>query len=252
MSLFGSSPIFTFEVFPVDFKKKETVFVSGREFHSLTFRKSGEIIIEKDGKALKSPALSVTYVPKGCSYHTEVTTSGDMIALHFNMVDELNTPEEIKVFTPKNPSVIGNLFSALLSNYTPVKTSGYSSFALLYEILSILEREENAFSSVPEKVRKAKEFMDNNLSDPSLSVSSISEHLNISEVYLRREFKAYFGVTPLSYINSLRFEYAKSMLKTGYYTVSEVSEKCGFSSLSYFSASFRKEIGLTPSEFILK
>ena len=252
MSLFGNSPIFTFEVFPVDFKKKETVFVPGRAFHSLTFRKSGEIIIEKDGKALKSPALSVTYVPEGFSYNTEVMDSGDMIALHFNMAYSAETSGEIRVFTPKNPTVLGNLFSALLSSYTPGKPSGYASFALLYEILSILEREENAFSSVPEKVLKAKEFMDSNFSNPSLSVSGISDYLKISEVYLRREFKAYFGASPLSYINSLRFEYAKSMLKTGYYTVSEVSEKCGFSSLSYFSASFRKALGITPSEFLLK
>ncbi len=252
MNLFNNPAISHFEVFQVDFKKKETVFVPGRPFHSLSFRISGEISIEKDGKVLKSPALSLTYVPEGCSYNTEVTESGDMIALHFNMADKTETTGDIKVFTPKNSPVIGNLFSALLSTYTPIKASGYASFAILYEILSILEREENAISSVPEKVLKAKEFMDSNFSNPSLSVSGISDYLKISEVYLRREFKACFGVSPLSYINSLRFEYAKSMLKTGYYSVSEVSEKCGFSSLSYFSASFRKEMGISPSEFLLK
>ncbi len=250
MNLFNNSVILSFEVFHVDFKKKETVFVPGRAFHSLTFRTSGKINIEKDGNVLKSSPHTITYVPKGHHYNTEVTESGSMIAIHFNMAEDEKSNGEIRVITPENLFVMENLFSALLNNYTPGMKANFASFSILYEILAILSREKDVLSFIPEKIQTAKEFIDNRFNDSSLSVELVADAIKISEVYLRREFKSTFGISPLSYINSLRFENAKAMLKTGYYSVSEIAEKCGFSSLSYFSSSFHKFCGMSPSEYI--
>ena len=56
---------------------------------------------------------------------------------------------------------------------------------------------------------------------------------------------------PLKYINKLKLYYAKELLRSGYYTVSQVSEKCGFENIQYFSLFIKKETGKTPSQFLL-
>ncbi len=247
MDLFENSAVLSFDVFPVEFKKKETVFVPGRKFHSLTFRKSGKITITESDKTFISDASSVTYVPKGVGYHTEVTESGSMIVIHFNLAKD-DVSDKIKVFTPKNPAMLRNLFSALLNGYNAGNPVDYGSFSILYEILATISRD--ASLSVSPRMQKVKEYIDKSFQNPTLSVSLIAEKFGISEVYLRREFKASFDITPLSYINKIRLENAKAMLKTGYYSVGTVSENCGYLSLSYFSYAFRNAVGLSPSEYM--
>ena len=70
-----------------------------------------------------------------------------------------------------------------------------------------------------------------------------------SEVYFRRAFRAAFGTSPLAYIRRVRLENAKALLRTGYYSVTETATRCGFDSVSYFSYTFRRETGVTPSAY---
>ena len=233
--------------FKTDFEKKPSVFVNGRDFNSLTFRFSGKIsITDKNGNTVISNAPCITFVPKGMSYHTEVLESGEMIAVHFDESGEIFS-EKLQVFDTENNPAFSNLFLSLLENQNKGKSEKFSSFSVFYEILSMLSRIEQ--KKIPKIMRRAKELFDKNFSDSSLSVSSVAHSLKISEVYLRREFKKYFGASPLNYINKKRISTAKAMLKTDYYTISKISELCGFLSLSYFSYSFRKATGFSPSDY---
>ena len=83
-----------------------------------------------------------------------------------------------------------------------------------------------------------------------LSVASLSEEAGVSEVYFRREFKRCFGMTPTAYIKKVRMDNAKALLRTGYYPVSEVAERCGFETVSYFSSEFHRLTGMTPTEYV--
>ena len=47
----------------------------------------------------------------------------------------------------------------------------------------------------------------------------------------------------------MRLENAKALLRTGYYSVTETATRCGFDSVSYFSYTFRRETGVTPSAY---
>ena len=59
-------------------------------------------------------------------------------------------------------------------------------------------------------------------------------------------FRSNFVVTSNRYIIQRKIEYAKKFLSSEMLTVSEVSEKCGFSDVYYFSKVFKKECGITP------
>ena len=53
----------------------------------------------------------------------------------------------------------------------------------------------------------------------------------------------------MQYRDSIRLYYAKEYPNSGYYTVSEIAEKCGFDDVSYFVRFFKKKAGFTPGEF---
>ena len=57
--------------------------VSARNFSSLTYRKSGRVLIASGRGEFVSEADTLTFVPAGCDYATEIFESGEMIILHY-------------------------------------------------------------------------------------------------------------------------------------------------------------------------
>lgn len=83
-------------------------------------------------------------------------------------------------------------------------------------------------------------------SEEELSVREIAALCNISEVYFRKLFKSYCGMSPLEYRLLTKIRKAKVYLQDDTLSVEEISEKLGFSDSSYFIRQFRKKTGLTP------
>lgn len=65
----------------------------------------------------------------------------------------------------------------------------------------------------------------------------------------RAQFVKYLGINYIEYVNTLRLEKAKEMLGNSKMNVSEVAERTGFESLSYFSKQFKKKYGVSPQDF---
>ncbi len=63
-------------------------------------------------------------------------------------------------------------------------------------------------------------------------------------------FKKAYGDTVIGYINHLKIKEAKKLLREGEYNLTEISQKLGFSSVHYFSRMFKKQQGISPSEYI--
>ena len=63
-------------------------------------------------------------------------------------------------------------------------------------------------------------------------------------------FKKAYGDTVIGYINYLKIKEAKKLLREGEYNLTEISQKLGFSTVHYFSRMFKKQQGVSPSEYI--
>lgn len=70
----------------------------------------------------------------------------------------------------------------------------------------------------------------------------------MSEPGFRRLFKEYTGVSPVEYRNRMRLQAAKKMLGSGEFTVEEVAEKVGFSNVSFFCRTYKKQFGHSPGK----
>lgn len=83
----------------------------------------------------------------------------------------------------------------------------------------------------------------------ALSVSNIAKSINISDSGLKRLFNNYAGMGIHKYFLLLKLNYATELLKLGY-SVSDVAEKMGFSSQAYFSKTYKREFGISPSKIM--
>lgn len=225
--------------------KTDTVFVQGRPFHSLSFRLSGKAYF--NGHLLAREG-DLTFIPKGCAYTTRVPERGSIIVAHFDTLEEWIPSPRVFSF---EKSRFRALFSELVtasrnpSDFNSLQMSVF--YRILHELSSALSAE-----TVPEKMLAVRNFVLEHFADPEVNVEHLARTFRISPSYLRREFKKAFGASPMAYLSAVRLDNAKAMLSSGYFSVREISVKCGFESLSYFSAAFKKREGKTPTEYRTK
>jgi AraC-like DNA-binding protein len=94
----------------------------------------------------------------------------------------------------------------------------------------------------------AKEHIEQHYDEP-ITLERLAFLSDMSVTNFRREWKKIYSDTPMQYRDSIRLYYAKEYLNSGYYTVTEIAEKCGFDDVSYFVRFFKQKTGLTPGEF---
>jgi len=238
------------EFFRLDYDKRPPMAVSGRPFCSLSIRKSGTTVIKTREKALSSTPDTLTFIPAGCAYTTEIPEGGEMYLLHFYASPEggVFSPTPLCA-RPPFPLSFYNLFQNAISHFS---AEGCDLFCMsaAYELLN--EAAAAFFETrpaPPRRMLRCKEYLDENICDTALRVSDLAAMCGVSEVYFRAEFKKFYGASPLEYIKKRRIEIARQLLSTGLYNVTQVAERAGFDSVSYFSAEFRRLTGETPSQY---
>jgi AraC-like DNA-binding protein len=98
------------------------------------------------------------------------------------------------------------------------------------------------------RLRKAKDRMDREFDRP-LDVPALARSAAMSAGHFSRSFKAAFGETPYSYLMTRRIERAKSLLRRGDQSVTDVCFSVGFTSLGTFSSRFTELVGESPSAY---
>ena len=82
-----------------------------------------------------------------------------------------------------------------------------------------------------------------------VSVIRLSKSVNLSPRRLAQLFKVETGSSPRQYLRTLRMQRARNLLQTSFLSVKEVSFHSGLTDVSHFVRDFKKQYGLTPSEF---
>ncbi|NJB70334.1 AraC-like DNA-binding protein [Saonia flava] len=106
-----------------------------------------------------------------------------------------------------------------------------------------LENFENS-----DKLKLLYEYVQNNYSS-KITLSEVSELVNMSNVSFNRFIKKRTGKTFVEYLNDVRIGYASRWLIEKDYSVSEIAFMCGFNSIANFNRVFRKSKGRTPTNY---
>lgn len=221
-----------------------------RPFHTLSFRLVGDAtFFSQDRELLSAKEGEIVFVPAGYDFSKQAG-KGRIFAVHFSSHSEL--PDKILSFTPKNSTRFRNEFEKLHQIWTR-KSPGYEYEAkiIVYRIMLEMEREWSAGQNTPnaQRISGALEYINRNFSSSTLSVTELSRMMGMSDTYFRKLFVAEYGMTPQKYINRLRLTNATELLQSGYYSVGEIAERCGFNNINYFSVFIKKETGLAPVHY---
>lgn len=97
-------------------------------------------------------------------------------------------------------------------------------------------------------IRRAIAYLTEHM-DEKIQMSALARQLNLSERNFRKLFTEQIGVSPKAYLQTARLGRAKELLRMRTMSIHEISEAVGYYSQFQFSRDFKKEFGLTPTEY---
>ncbi len=98
-------------------------------------------------------------------------------------------------------------------------------------------------------MNRATTLVEQHLSDTQYTVEQLARDLCMERTGLYRRLTALMDASPVVFIRGIRLHRAAELLKSGKYSVTEVSEMTGFGTVSYFGKCFFQEFGCKPSEY---
>lgn len=97
-------------------------------------------------------------------------------------------------------------------------------------------------------IQCAKDYIDQNY-NKDISLDEVSREINISPYYFSRLFKEESGQNFIEYVTNVRIEHAKKLLSETDKSMKEICSEVGYADPNYFSRTFKKNVGVTPTEY---
>lgn len=97
-------------------------------------------------------------------------------------------------------------------------------------------------------LERFKKAAKSHIGDASLRMDDLGSELSLSKVQMYRKVKALTGKSPAEVLREMRMQKAYSLLKQTDKTISEVAAEVGFAIPGYFSACFKKQFGINPTD----
>lgn len=117
------------------------------------------------------------------------------------------------------------------------------------QTFTLLSKYETDYSSTDAVINRACQYIEENLSNNNLSVALISEATGISFQRLTRHFQMQFHTGVAEYVNMLRIEKSKQLLRNPRISIYQIAKDVGYNNTATLTRNFRKIEGLTPTEY---
>lgn len=232
-----------YEPFTVFSCKGKRLEQTSRKTCGLSLCLGGQIQYVSKGKTVISDEDSIVFLPKGAKYTLMGTADGRFPLINFDCNGAVG--DEVLSFPLPDKAACIRLYEKIKDSFLLQRSKSeiYGSF---YRLLQLVCEGQKPRSG---RLGAAINYIEDHLYEPDLSNESIALGLGISEVYLRKLFRRECHTTPKQYVLGLRLARAKHLLCHTAYSVTRVSEECGFSCVYHFCRSFKNKVGCTPREF---
>lgn len=177
--------------------------------------------------------------------------------------DELTNHIPIIILTGEKNSIL--VHTAYTKKIDDFVVKPFDKQLLLYKVQSLIDKNKQLIMqkqliadmrgfAMPESyedtaIRRVLEYINTSFGHVDIDVNTVAEAVGLSRAQLWRKFKSSTGYNLSDYIQKLRLEKAKEMLKTGKFRVGEVAYEVGFSNPNYFTRWFSQLVGESPSEY---
>ncbi len=221
--------------------------------YELIYFLSGENTVHFMNKIGTDKKGFIRFMPKNIPndrYRVYNYVNGECIDIYF--LTNTPLPQEMLV---GDFSALADIESRFVKIYNlwNAKNVGYYNkcVSVFYDILSKMESlgALSAPRAHERKIAPAVKYLSEHYQEPDFDYKMLSALCDISYTYFRRLFVEIYRITPQDYVKNLRLERACELLSLGRFSVSAVSEMCGFSDIYYFSKVFKEQVGVTPSKY---
>lgn len=100
-----------------------------------------------------------------------------------------------------------------------------------------------------EMMQRLLKFLDTRIGDENLKIEELAESVNMGRTVFYGKIKTLVGMSPSDFLRRLRLQRAQELIANSRMSFSQIAFAVGFSDPKYFTKCFKKETGMTPSEF---
>lgn len=210
----------------------------------MQYTKGNAVVVFKKGTPQIYGAYNAEYVNDWI--HFEASTDDilyfEKIKIPFNSILEFQSVNMLSDF-------IKHIFYEKYSgNKNSLDSADMYFRLLLFKISDLLEQRVNNSSELSEHLNTLR---NNIYSDPKKQwrIDEIANDLLISKSYLQHQYKILFKTNIKNDIKKSRIEYSQYLLFSTDYTISAISDMCGYQNDVHFMRIFKDEVGCTPTEY---
>ena len=153
----------------------------------------------------------------------------DIVRFYFDQIIK-----EMKENAPESQILLKNLTENLI-----IHLSRQANFAVT--LAPIQKRNPRVCITV-------RQYIDNHFKE-NISLDMLAELSHVSKYHMVHVFTEEYGISPINYLIAKRIEEGKKLLQTTDYSLALIGRTLGFSSPSYFSQAFKKQVQCTPMEY---
>ena len=234
---------------------------NGRKDYQLLYIATGKGHFYFDGKVrILTEGNMILYRPhEPQMYYYHASDKIEVYWVHFTgrdveaVLKKYGLPETENVFytgtSPDYQCIYREMIQELQlcrANYEELLSLTLMRFFIM--INRFIDEGKKSGSDIQNEIERATHYFNENYNKP-INIDEYAESRHISTCWFIRSFKQILKVTPMQYILSLRMANAQSLLETTEDSISEIAEAVGYDNPLYFSRIFRKNIGVSPSEY---
>ena len=220
----------------------------GRYCDGLSYLVSGKVRYILPDRDITVSAGMMVHLCRGSIYHMDVLEPSEFICVDFDALP-IEETRPITVF-PILPSAKGDFQKMFRLWHMGADWQKAEAHSILCHIWARgLRSKTEPYHKTSNILTPVLEHLLSHYSEKDLSVEKLAALAGISPTHLRRLFHAQLHTSPAKYLGYLRLEKAKTMLAGSNCTVAEAADACGFEDPYYFSRFFKKEVGLSPTQY---
>lgn len=217
------------------------------------------VVLGDEEIIVKPPAVILYDIgAKQHYYATKDTYMDDYVHFWFDesssFMDEMNLPFNTIIPLPDN-TVIPVLLQRLYEEFVSINECKEYSLEYLFRLILVKVSELSQRRSKAKVPNRYDEMFQNLRSqiymEPARNwrVTKCAEEQGLSTPYFQKLYKSYFDKTFVQDVVQSRMEHAKHFLLVSNYSVKEIAALCGYNNETFFMKQFKKNMGVTPSQY---
>lgn len=225
-------------------------------FNVLIYVTAGQITVTEDEVDYAVNAGEMLFLKSGVHHYGRklIKTGTSWYYVHFTLPESESDGGDILTIPKKRTGLVHSGIEETLEEFTGQYTGrttasewkiDASFFSLLCDIAFYPQRIFRQRTTLAEKLS---EYLRKHISEPFDSRSLESE-FNLTGKYLELVFKREMHVSLQKYHTDLKIAEARRLLRATFFSIKEISGKLGYSDMLYFSRTFRKACGMSPSSY---